>query len=282
MANFKKFIIIFALTLFMIHAVSASEAYETVSLNNNEVIVEEVCTEEIPEVYRKEDSLLSIEETESTIDNTDITMDNNPCCPEYNNYNTINYNEEKSFNIEFFEVKYCENQYNKSYIDYIMNDALGIDSDFGLNETTGSSVYIFNDFVTEYEVFNCIKLDESFEFRDFSRSFRLYEFKEFNILTHDILKFYNKYCHVLTHIVNEDIILGNDKLNSKFAYCIDNSIVGNANNLSNKILDSNFKILNYTFLSFPASEYFFKNLDLNSCVYNFFSVFNNRINEVFS
>ena len=37
MANFKKFIIIFALTLFMIHAVSASEAYETVSLNNNEV-----------------------------------------------------------------------------------------------------------------------------------------------------------------------------------------------------------------------------------------------------
>ena len=44
-------------------------------------------------VLRKEDSLLSIEETESTIDNTDITMDNNPCCPEYNNYNTINYNE---------------------------------------------------------------------------------------------------------------------------------------------------------------------------------------------
>lgn len=85
--------------------------------------------------------------------------------------------------------------------------------------------------------------------------FKVYEFKKSDILIHDILAFYNNYCHVLTHAVNKDVVLSKDKLNSKFAYCIDNSIVGISNDLSNTVLNSNFSILSFTYCIFLINSH---------------------------
>ena len=154
-----------------------------------------------------------------------------------------------------------------------MNDSLSIDLDSDLNVTTPTSIHMDFDFNSEFEVLICIKLGYIFESYDFGRCvFKVYEFKKSDILTHDILAFYNNYCHVLTHAVNKDIILSNEKLNSEFAYCIDNSIVGISNDLSNTVLNSNFSILSFTYCIFLINSHSntFSQYLTNDDVYVFF------------
>ena len=165
---------------------------------------------------------------------------------------------------ESFEVEEVENFNQYTYIEDILNHTLSDHFVYSLNNTAYVSFHIFNNFLNNYEVFICMKLDAIFKTKDFSRCiFKFYEYKEF-----------------------EDIIQCSDKLNTNAAFSIDNSIVGLANNLSTHVFYSNL-ILIFNSMSFfqnlsTSTEYLFKNFYLNECVYSFFSVFNNRMNEVYS
>lgn len=264
MVNYKiKYMIMIVLAIFMIQAVSASGINETVNTDMHEIIIDEVTIEETTQITTiNERSMDDIDECENTFNK--VTSEY--IRPESNNSNINSF--EKSF-----EVEISSNHYDKTYFDYVLNDSLSIDLDSDLNVTTPTSIYMDFDFNNEFEVLICIKLGYIFESYDLDRCvFKFYEFKKFNILIHDILAFYNNFCHVLTHAVNKDIILSNDKLNSEFAYCIDNSIVGFANDLSKNVSNSYFSILSFTSRIFLINSYsnIFSQYFSNNGVYVFF------------
>lgn len=264
MVNYKiKYMIMIVLAIFMIQEVSASGINETVNADMHEIIIDEVTIEETTQITTiNERSMDDIDECENTFNK--VTSEY--IRPESNN-SKINYFEKS------FEVEISSNHYNKTYSDYVVNDSLSIDLDSDLNVTTPAPIYIDSDFNIEYEALICIKLGCIFESYDLDRCvFKFYEFKKFNILTHDLLAFYNNFCHVLTHAVNKDVVLSKDKLNSKFAYCIDNSIVGISNDLSNTVLNSNFSILCFTSCIFLINSYsnIFSQYFSNNDVYVFF------------
>lgn len=92
---------------------------------------------------------------------------------------------------------------------------------------------------------------------DLDFNFNLSKFEgidKFKILTHDDLIFYNGYCHILTHVVDKNIIVSTDKLHTKFAFSIDNLIVGSANAFIYAIFNPNFS--NFYLLSFSTFQTF--------------------------
>ena len=264
MVNYKiKYMIMIVLAIFIIQAVSASGINETVNADMHEIIIDEVTIEETTQITTiNERSMDDIDECENTFNKVTSEYIH----PESNNSNINSF--EKSF-----EVEISSNHYDETYFDYVLNDSLSIDLDSDLNVTTPTSIYMDFDFNNEFEVLICIKLGYIFESYDFGRCvFKVYEFKKSDILIHDILAFYNNYCHVLTHAVNKDVVLSKDKLNSKFAYCIDNSIVGIANDLSKNVSNSYFSILSFTSRIFLINSYsnIFSQYFSNNDVYVFF------------
>lgn len=199
----KKFLIII-LTLFIAQVAYASDINETVNVDISDVVTEEII--EIPE--KNEITLFLDDINESDIITGDI-IDKDSYCLENNNLDKLKFNE-KSFDVE-------NNKYNETYIENILNDTLSDDSEYNLNTTIPASYHIFTDFLIKYEVFIFMKLDATIKSMDLDRCiFKFNEFEEFDKITHDFLTFYNDYCNVLIHAVNENIIICSDKLNSKF------------------------------------------------------------------
>ena len=264
MTNKIKFLIIIALSLFMIQAVSASD--DVVSAPNNEVVndvshdvVSDVVVEEISEVYGDEadDSICD--------DILYVVEDSYP--QDYNNSDIIIYSYEKSF-----EIENSENQYNNTYIEEILVDSLNSPDD--LNYTGYISCHKVDNFLSDGDISIRMISEFDFETYDLSRcELKFDEFNPYDLLLHDILIFINHNAHVLVHAVNKDISFCNDKLNSKFVFCIDNSIVGSAN-------ISNLLVISFSPQSF--SQYFSTSFYSNECVYDFFSLFYNKMNEVYS
>lgn len=90
---------------------------------------------------------------------------------------------------------------------------------------------------------------------DFNSNLSKFEdIDKFKILTHDDLIFYNDYCHILTHVVDKNIIISCDKLHTKFAFSIDNLIVGSANTFIYAILNPNFS--NFYLISLSSFQTF--------------------------
>lgn len=265
MTNKIKFLIIIALSFLMIQAVSASD--DVVSAPNNEVVTD-VVVDEIIEVYGDDETILSLEgdeEDDSAYDDLYVAEDSYP--QYYNDSDIIINYYEKSL-----EVENSKNQYNNTYIMEILVDSLNSTGD--LNYTEFISCHIVDNFLSDAEISICMILENEFNEDDLSCcGFKLEKFDENNILTHDILIFNNIPANVLVHAVNKNTLLCNDKLNSKFVFCIDNSIVGSAN-------ISNLLVISFSPQSF--SQYFSTSFYSNECVYDFFSLFYNKMNEVYS
>ena len=232
----KKLMIIAILAFFMISAVSASDIDESVNIDNAEIQIQEFV----------EVNQLDLEELkmDDVVENGVISEDY--IAPVENNQEYIDsyiINEPENYNeIENY-------QYNNTYIESLINEAL--DNDTRLNLNSIGLVHIFKDFFTDYEVFICMELDISFKTIDFGESLSEFKHKidKFKALIHDDLIFYNGYCHILTHDVEKSIVLSNDKLHTKFVFSINNCIVGSADRFIYNILNPNFSNFNLFSLS---------------------------------
>ena len=279
MMNFKIKIMIIILTLFMLQAVSASDIDESVNIEINDIGVDEII--EVYEVGEtsfssEEDDNETVEALYSPIDDVDEVEDSIDLMDEYSHqeYNNSHIIEtyEKSL-----EVKSDEHQYNNTYIKELLDDSLDNISFSNSNGTAIESYHLLSDFSNDYEVFIWMKFDSILRSSEYEGcEFKFDIFEEYDIFTHDFLIFYNHYCHILTHAVNKNVILCNDKLNSRFVFCIDNSILGNANNLYYN--NPYFTTINFQSLSFLPSNYFLYNFYLKGSVYSFFSYFK-QLNE---
>ena len=89
-------------------------------------------------------------------------------------------------------------------------------------------------------------------------------------MTHEDLIFYNNYYNVLTSDVEKCIILSSDKLHTKFAFSIDNSVVGGADSFIYNILNSNFSNFNSFSLSFFQTFSNFAIIFINTNYYEYF------------
>ena len=234
----------------MISAVSASDINETVNSDNIEIQIQEFV--EVNQFDLEELKIDDVVENDVVSEEEIAPIENNQ---EYSDSYVINepenYNEIKNY------------QYNNSYIEALLNETLNNDTGLDFNNYLIVSSHIFNDFLTDYEVFICMELDLCFKTIDFGEN--LSEFKQkidkFKVLAHDDLIFYNNYYHILTHDVEKSIFLSNDKLHTKFAFSIDNSIVGSADGIVgsaygfiNTILNSNF--LNFNLFSLSCFQTF--------------------------
>ena len=246
----KKFMIIIILAFFMISAVSASDINETVNSDNIEIQIQEFV--EVNQFDLGELKIDDVVENDVVSEEEIAPIENNQ---EYSDSYIIN--EPENYNeIENY-------QYNDTYIEALLNETLNNDAGLDFNNYLIVSSHIFNDFLTDYEVFICMELGSCFKTIDFGES--LSEFKQeidkFKALTHDDLIFYNDYYHILTHDVEKSIVLSNDKLHTKFAFSINNSIVGSAGRIVvgaegfiNNILNSNF--LNFNLFSLSCFQIF--------------------------
>ncbi len=265
----------------MLQVVSACDINESVNIEINDV-----CVDEIIEVYEVGERLFSSNEGSDERDETlyspigidevndSIDLMDESSHQEYNNSFIIE-TYEKSF-----EVKKHELQYNNAYIKELLDDSLDNISFSNLSGTVIESYHLYSYFLSNYEVPIWIKFESSLQSSEYKRcEFKFDIFEEYDIFTHDFLIFYNHYCHILTHAVNQNVILCNDKLNSRFVFCIDNSILGNANNLY--YTNPYFTTIYLKFHSFLLSNYFLYNFYLNESVYIFFSYFKQSKNEVF-
>ena len=237
----KKFMIIILFAFFMISAVSASEIDEAVFSNHAEAKIqeyaevnhidvgEEITVDDIVEDDIVEDDIVIREDKSAPINSN----------PEYNDSYIIN-NPESYNEIE-------NNKYNDTYNDVLIYENL--ENDVNLNNPI-VSVYIFSNFPDNYEVTICMKIDISFRHIDFTRNLSKFkdEIDKFKVLTHEDLIFYNHYYQVLTHDVEESTILSN-KLHTKFAFFIDNSIVDSEDALIYNFLKSTFSNFNLFSLS---------------------------------
>lgn len=213
-----KFKIVIVLLLFMISAVSASENNEIVNIDNSEIL--------IPEFIEVNDLDFNEFENDDIVENDVIGEDEitpNNYNQEYNHSYIIN-EPENYYEIENF-------QYN-NYIESLINETLNNNSVLDLNNSHFPSIsnYFFYDEMF-YINFNSYNMDFSF----------LSSFKGIDklILTHEDFIFYNDYCYILTHDVDKNIILSNDKLNTKFAFSINNSIIASENCFLINFLNSN-------------------------------------------
>ncbi len=272
---------IIILTLFMLQAVSASDIDESVNIE-----ISDIGIDEITEVYEIGETSFSCDdyadETDeiiySPIDDVDEVDDSIDIMDEFSNQEYNN-----SYIIETYEksfdVKSSRHQYNNTYIKELLDDSLNNISFSNLNGTAIESYHFYGDFLSNYEVSIWMKFESILQSSEYEGcEFKFDIFEEHDIFTHDFLIFYNHYCHILTHDLNKNVILCNDKLNSRFVFCIDNSILGNANNLYYNNLY--FTKINFKLLSFSLSNYFSFNFYLNESVYIFFSYLNNQIRGI--
>ena len=77
---------------------------------------------------------------------------------------------------------------------------------------------------------------------------------KFKILAHEDLIYHNDFCNFITHEVDQNIVMSNDKLHTGFVFSIDNSIEGNAASFIHEILNSNF--LNFKLFLLPFFKHF--------------------------
>ena len=171
------------------------------------------------------------------------------------------------------------NQYNESF-KVLINETFDNDMGNDLNTSIVFHVYTFNYFFNDLEVFISMKLDLNFETIDFS--YNLSKFKEidkFKVLTHEDLIFYNNYYNILTHDVEKNIVLSDDKLHTKFMFSIDNSIVGSADCFIYNFLDSNFSNFNSFSLSCFHTFSDFVQIFINFIMDIAFFRVNNRMNK---
>ena len=223
----------------MISAVSASEIDEAAFSDHAEAKIQEFA--EVNQIDVGE------EITVDDIVEEDVVIGEDKSAPTKSNQE---YNDSYIINVPESYNEIENNQYNDTYIDALIYEALDDDANLDLNNSV-ISVHIFNDFFVKYEVINCMKLDSTFKHIDFTGNLSKFkdEIDKFKVLTHEDLIFYNNYYHVLTHDVKKSIILSNDKLHTKFAFSIDNSIVGSADALIYNFLNSTFSNFNSFSLS---------------------------------
>ena len=234
----KKFMIIILLTFFMISAVSASDI--------DEVVIDNPVETQIQEFVEVNQIEIGEEITIDDIVEGDVVIEEDNIAPiksnhEYNDSYIINSPE------DYNEIENGQQQYNNTYVDSLIDETLENVSVSDLNNPILGSFHISNMlFVNEFIC--CMELDSSLEAIDFSEGLSKFkdEIDKFKVLTHDDLIFYNEYYHILTHDVEKNIVLSDDKLHTKFMFSIDNSIVGSADcfiyGISNSIF-SNFNLL---------------------------------------
>lgn len=145
--------------------------------------------------------------------------------------------------------------------DVVENDVVSEEELTPIYNQEYDNSYIINDLenLNEIEHF-CIEVlkneilnsnaDLDFE----SNLFKFEDIDKFKILTHDDIIFYNDYCHILTHVVDKNIIISCDKLHTKFAFSIDNLIVGSEKAFTYAIFNPNFS--NFYLLSFSTFQTF--------------------------
>ena len=233
----KKLMIIAILAFFMISAVSASDIDESVNIDNAEIQIQEFV--EVNQLDLEELKMDDVVENGVISEDYIAPVENNQeYIDSYIINNPENYNEIENY------------QYNNTYIESLINETL--DNDTRLNLNSIGLVHIFKDFFTDYEVFICMELDISFKTIDFGESLSEFKHKidKFKALIHDDLIFYNGYCHILTHDVEKSIVISNDKLHTKFAFSIDNSIVGSADGIVASADSFIYNILNPNFSNF--------------------------------
>ena len=275
--NFKIKFMIIILTLFMLQAVSASDIDESVNIEINDDCVGEIIEVDVGETSFSSDDDETVDIPFSPIDEVDDSIDlmDEYYHQEYNNSYIIE-TYEKSF-----EAESSEHQYINTHVKEVLGDSLDNNFFSNLSGTAIESYHLSGNFLSNYEVSIWMKFESSLQSSEYEgRAFKFDIFEGYDIFTHDFLIFHNNYCNVLTHVVNKNVILCNDKLNSRFVFCIDNSILGNANNLHYN--NPYFTTINFTSLLFSPSNYFFYNFYLNGFVYSFFSYFKqSNENEVF-
>jgi hypothetical protein len=224
----------------MISTVSASEIDEAVISDYAEAKIQEFA--EVNQIDVGE------EITVDDIVESDVVIGEDNHAPtkynqEYNDDSCIINNPESYNEIE-------NNQYNDTNIKALIVETWDNDTNLDLNDPI-VSVHIFNDFLDNFEVICCMKLDSSFKTIHFSHDLSNFknEINKFKVLTHEDLIFYNNYYNVLTSDVEKCIISSSDKLHTKFAFSIDNSVVGGADSFIYNILNSNFSNFNSFSLS---------------------------------
>ena len=214
----------------MISAVSASEIDEAVFSDHAEVnqidVGEEITVDDIVE--------------------DDVVIGEENIAPMKSNYE---YNDSYIINSHENYNEIENNQYNNSYIDALINETLDNVTVLELNNSIVSVHIIDNIFLNHF--IGCMELDSIFETIDFGEGLSKFkdEIDKFKVLTHDDLIFYNEYYHILTHDVEKNMLLSDDKLLTKFVFSIDNSIVGSADGFIYGISNSIFSNFNLFSLS---------------------------------
>ncbi len=232
----KKFMIIILFAFFMISAVSASEI--------NETAINDLAESQIHEFIEVNQIDIGEEITIDDIVEKDVVIGEENIAPMKSNYE---YNDSYIINSHENYNEIENNQYNNSYIDALINENLDNVTVLELNNSIVVPVYISDNMFMNHFI-SCMELNSIFETIDFGEGLSKFkdEIDKFKVLTHDDLIFYNEYYHILTHDVEKNIVLSDDKLHTKFMFSIDNSIVGSADcfiyGISNSIF-SNFNLL---------------------------------------
>ncbi len=244
--------IIVVLTLSLISAVSAVDVDEAVNTDNSEIQIPEVGENQIYEFV--EVNQLDFEEFEidDIVENDVISEDE---------FTPINYNQEYNDSYIITDTKNLNeienHQYNNTYIESLINETLSNNTNLDLNNSIIVSFnFIYNDFFfKEHEIFIYMNIDSSHKTLDFASNLSKHDdIDKFKILTHEDLIFYNFYCNFLTHDVDKNIFISNDKLHSKFVFSIDNSIVDSTGSFIYYILNPNFS--NIFLVSLPYFQTF--------------------------
>lgn len=256
----KKFMMIIILTLFLISAVSASDIEEVVSIDNSEIQIQEFV--EVEQLDFEEFEVDDVVENDVVSEDEFTPINHNQ---EYDDSNIIN--EPENFN----EIE--NHKYNDAYFESLINETLENGTNFDLNNSIISFNYNF-DFLKEHEIFIFMNIDLNHKIIDFAPNLSKFEdIDKFKILTHEDLIFYNDYYHILTHVVDKNIIISCDKLHTKFAFSIDNLIVGSADAFIYAILNPNFS--NFYLISLSSFQKFSNSvqifMNINYYEYTFFS-----------
>lgn len=251
-------IILFA--FFMISAVSASEI--------NETAINDLAESQIHEFIEVNQIDIGEEITIDDIVEKDVVIGEENIAPMKSNYE---YNDSYIINSHENYNEIENNQYNDTNIKALIVETWDNDTNLDLHDSI-VSVHIFNDFLDNFEVICCMKLDSSFKIIHFSHDLSNFknEINKFKVLTHEDLIFYNNYYNVLTSDVEKCIISSSDKLHTKFAFSIDNSVVGGADSFIYNILNSNFSNFNSFLLSFFQTFSNFAIIFINTNYYEYF------------
>ena len=234
----------------MLPAVSASDIDETVNIDNGEIQVQEFSQNEIIEFVEVD----QIDFEEFQLDDIvvkDVIGEDEPAPINHDQTYNDSYIIKGPENLNEIE----NHQYNNTYIETLINETLSNDKNLDLNNSVIPSFnYIFNDF-KEYEIFIYLNFDLNHKIIGFASYLSQFDgIDKFKILAHEDLIYHNDFCNFMTHDVNQNIVMSNDKLHTGFAFSIDNSIVGSAASFKYEILNPNF--LNFKLFLLPFFQTF--------------------------